>query len=103
MNGFRNFLASIRFSGSRFDVYYGHLLGQGAGYPTADRDGWSEFEAEHLRTHDDMWHDFDAFVQENGAPSLGELEFMHESPYLNLYVYPAEADYARRRPLAPAT
>jgi MGT family glycosyltransferase len=72
-----------------------------SGYPTADRDGWSEFEAEHRRTHDDMWHDFDAFVQENGAPSLGELEFMHESPYLNLYVYPAEADYARRRPLAP--
>ena len=39
-----------------------------SGYPTADRDGWREFEAEYLRTHDDMWHDFDAFVQESGAP-----------------------------------
>jgi hypothetical protein len=36
MNGFRTFLASIRFGGSRFDFYYGHLLGQGSGYPTAD-------------------------------------------------------------------
>jgi MGT family glycosyltransferase len=26
---------------------------------------------------------------------------MHESPYLNLYSYPAEADYARRDPLGP--
>jgi len=36
MNGFRTFLASFRFSGGRFDLYYGHLLGQGTGYPTAD-------------------------------------------------------------------
>ena len=36
MNGFRTFLASIRFTGSRFDLYYGRILGQGSGYPTAD-------------------------------------------------------------------
>lgn len=36
MNGFRTFLASIRFTGSRFDLYYGNVLGQGSGYPTAD-------------------------------------------------------------------
>ena len=36
MNGFRMFLASIRFSGTRFDTYYGKILGQGAGQPTAD-------------------------------------------------------------------
>ena len=36
MNGFRTFLASFRFSGSCFDLYYGHLLGKGTGYPTAD-------------------------------------------------------------------
>ena len=72
-----------------------------SGYPTADRTGWHEFHAEHLRTHSDMWRDFDAFVQANSAPSLPELEFMHESPYLNLYVYPAEADYERRWPLKP--
>lgn len=36
MNGFRTFLASIRFSGSRFDMYYEQVLRQGEGYPTAD-------------------------------------------------------------------
>lgn len=36
MNGFRMFLSSIRFSGNRFDVYYGKLLTQSAGQPTAD-------------------------------------------------------------------
>ena len=33
------------------------------------------------------------------APPLPELEFVHESPWLNLYLYPAEADYERSRPL----
>ena len=28
-------------------------------------------------------------------------DFIHESPWLNLYLYPAEADYQRERPLAP--
>ena len=36
-----------------------------------------------------------------GAPPLPDLEFIHESPWLNLYLYPAEADYARSQPLAP--
>ena len=52
-----------------------------------------------------MWADFDAFCREHGAGGLadGELgpEFMHESPYLNLYSYPAEADYERANPLGP--
>jgi hypothetical protein len=36
VNGFRTFLASIRFSGNRFDLYYRNVVGRGAGYPTAD-------------------------------------------------------------------
>lgn len=36
MNGFRMFLASIRFSGTRFDAYYGKLLSDNDGQPTAD-------------------------------------------------------------------
>jgi MGT family glycosyltransferase len=72
-----------------------------SGYPEADRSGWDAFRAEFRRTHQPMWREFDAFVQERGAPPLPELEFIHESPYLNLYVYPAEADYRRSRPLAP--
>ena len=36
MNGFKTFLASFRFSGTRFDVSYRNVVGQGTGYPTAD-------------------------------------------------------------------
>jgi UDP:flavonoid glycosyltransferase YjiC (YdhE family) len=42
---------------------------------------------------------FDAFCVERGAPPLAELDFIHESPHLNLYLYPDEADYARATPL----
>ncbi len=52
-----------------------------------------------------MWADFDAFCREHGENGLsyGELgpDFIAESPYLNLYSYPAEADYARERALGP--
>jgi MGT family glycosyltransferase len=70
-----------------------------SGYPTDDRSGWDEFRTEYERTHRTLWEEFDAFMRDSGAPSLPELEFIHESPFLNLYLYPAEADYARARPL----
>jgi MGT family glycosyltransferase len=72
-----------------------------SGYPAYDPGGWDAFRAEYRRTHGDMHADFDAFVQERGAPPLPDLEFIHESPWLNLYVYPSEADYPRTQPLAP--
>ena len=76
-----------------------------SGYPVADRGLWGEFLDEVNRTHRDMWADFDEFVRERGAQGLtwSDLgpEFIHESPWLNLYVYPAEADYGRTQPLAP--
>jgi len=76
-----------------------------SGYPVADRSGWSEFLDEVRRTHGDMWAEFDAFCRANGEAGLtyGPLgpDFIAESPYLNLYSYPAEADYARDRPLGP--
>jgi UDP:flavonoid glycosyltransferase YjiC (YdhE family) len=46
-----------------------------------------------------MWSEFDAFVREAGGSSLPDLEFIQHSPYLNLYLYPEDADYPRRRPL----
>jgi MGT family glycosyltransferase len=70
-----------------------------SGYPAADTRGWDEFRAEYARTHKDMHADFDAFCRDRGAPPLPELEFMHTSPHLNLYLYPDEVDYARSQPL----
>ena len=76
-----------------------------SGYPADDRSAWPPFLAEYRRAHADMWADFDAFCREHGAGGLadGELgpEFMHESPNLNLYSFPAEADYERANPLGP--
>ena len=76
-----------------------------SGYPVDDRSGWPAFLDEVRRTHADMWWDFDAFCRENGETGLayGDLgpEFIAESPYLNLYSYPAEADYERAQPLGP--
>ena len=37
-----------------------------------------------------------------GAPPLPERDFIHESPWLNLYLYPEEIDYPRGRPLGPS-
>jgi MGT family glycosyltransferase len=76
-----------------------------SGYAAADRGGWPAFLDEVRRTHADMWADFDAFCREHGEHGLtyGDLgpDFIAESPYLNLYSYPAEADYARERPPGP--
>ncbi len=76
-----------------------------SGYPVADQTAWPEFLREVRRTHADMWMDFDAFCRANGETGLtyGKLgpEFIAESPVLNLYSYPAEADYEREVPLGP--
>jgi MGT family glycosyltransferase len=70
-----------------------------SGYPTADRSQWPAYWDEYRRTHGEMHAAFDAFCQERGAPPLPDLEFIHESPHLDLTLYPAEADYVRERPL----
>jgi MGT family glycosyltransferase len=72
-----------------------------SGYPTGDRSGWDEFREEYRRVHADMHADFDEFARQRGCPPLPELEFIHRSPYLNLFLYPEEADYERSRPLGP--
>jgi UDP:flavonoid glycosyltransferase YjiC (YdhE family) len=76
-----------------------------SGYPVADRSAWPAFLDGVRRTHGDMWADFDAFCRDHGDRGLsyGPLgpEFIGESPYLNLYSYPAEADYERAVPLGP--
>jgi MGT family glycosyltransferase len=72
-----------------------------SGYPTGERSSWDAYRREYARTHSEMQADFDEFCRERGAPALPELEFMHESPWLNLFIYPSEVDYPRRQPLGP--
>jgi MGT family glycosyltransferase len=73
-----------------------------SGYAIDDRSGWNEFRDEYRRRVGQMQEDFSEFCVEQGAPRLPELEFIDESPWLNLYLYPAELDYPRSRAL-PAT
>jgi glycosyltransferase, MGT family len=69
-----------------------------SGLPSGDRAGWDEFRAEYDRTHRALWQDFNAWVVEQGAPPLPDLEFIHKGD-ANLYVYPEVLDYTDRRPL----
>ena len=71
-----------------------------SGLPADDRGEWAAFRAEYDRTHRAMWEAFNAWVVEQGAPPLADLEFIHESDAANLYVFPEEADYTDRRPLS---
>jgi MGT family glycosyltransferase len=70
-----------------------------SGYPTGDPAVWDEFRERYRELHEPLQAEFSAFCEERGAPPLPELEFIHESPFLNLYLYPAEADYRRSQPL----
>jgi MGT family glycosyltransferase len=70
-----------------------------SGLPSEDRSEWQAFREAYDRTHRPTWEDFDAWCRAQGTAPLPELEFEHTSPDLNLYVYPAVADYTARRPL----
>jgi MGT family glycosyltransferase len=70
-----------------------------SGLPAADRSEWDTYWNTYGQALGEMQADFDSFCQESGAPPLPEGEFIHESPWLNLYLYPDEIDYPRSRPL----
>jgi MGT family glycosyltransferase len=72
-----------------------------SGLPLGDRSAWGEFRAEYARQVAELQASFSEFCVERGAPPLPELEMIHESPWLNLTIYPAELDYPRSVPLAP--
>jgi UDP:flavonoid glycosyltransferase YjiC (YdhE family) len=72
-----------------------------SGLALRDRTDWDEFRAEYAREIGEMQADFSDFCVERGAPPLPELEMIHESPWLNLLLYPSELDYPRGRPLGP--
>jgi MGT family glycosyltransferase len=70
-----------------------------SGLPAADRSGWAQYRAEVERTYRPMWEEFNAWVVDQGAPSLPDLEFMPRDNAANLYVFPEEVDYLADRPL----
>jgi MGT family glycosyltransferase len=72
-----------------------------SGYPTEDRSRWNEFWAEYDRVLGPQSQAFSEWLVERGAPPLPMRDYVWPSPYLNLYVYPHEADYPRRDPLPP--
>jgi MGT family glycosyltransferase len=71
------------------------------GLPLDDPSEWETYRDEYRRAIDDMQGDFSEFCVERGAPPLPPGEMIHESPWLNLYLYPREVDYPRSMRLAP--
>jgi MGT family glycosyltransferase len=72
-----------------------------SGLPSNDDTDWDEYWSTYREVHAEMHHDFDEFCQAHGAPPLPADDFIHESPWLNLYLYPDQVDYPRATPLAP--
>ena len=72
-----------------------------SGYAAGDRSGWDEFRAEYLRATGDLHGEFSAFCAEHGGGLLPAGDFMPESDWLNLYLYPAAVDYARAHAPGP--
>ena len=74
-----------------------------SGYPAGDRSGWEEFWAEYDRILGPQVAAFSDWLASHGAPRLPDhnRDYIWESPYLNLFVYPEFADYRRREPLPP--
>jgi MGT family glycosyltransferase len=66
-----------------------------SGLPTADPDAWGPYREEYRRVIGPLWAEHDALHRERGAPGLPELELIGVSPWLNLWLYPRELDYAR--------
>jgi MGT family glycosyltransferase len=70
-----------------------------SGYATDDPSHWEEFRRRYRELHEPLQREFGEFCVARGAPPLPDGEFIHESPFLNLYLYPPDADYERSRRL----
>jgi MGT family glycosyltransferase len=66
-----------------------------SGLAVEDRTNWEAFRAEYTAQVGDLQASFSRFCVERGAPPLPAMEMIHESPWLNLYLYPQELDYPR--------
>jgi MGT family glycosyltransferase len=72
-----------------------------SGLPSDDTGGWDEYWHAYRDAHREMHAEFSEFCQQRGAPLLPADDFIHESPWLNMYLYPDEVDYRRAQPLGP--
>src|SRR6476620_9443078 len=59
-----------------------------SGYPSDNPTRWDDFRTRYRELHEPLQREFTEFCVERGALPLPELEFIHESPLLNLYIYP---------------
>ncbi len=71
-----------------------------SGYPAGERGGWDEYRDEYRRTIGPLHTEHDALYRERGLTGLPDLELIGTSPWLNMYLYPRELDYARAAPPA---
>lgn len=72
-----------------------------SGYPAGDGSGYDRFRVEYRRAVAEVHAAFADFCASRSAPPLAEGRFIHESAFLNLFLYPREIDYPRSRALAP--
>ena len=86
--------------GARYGWPEDHRFGSVA-IPNRALDSWPEFWAEYDRVLTPLHGEFSEFCQSRGASPLPARAFIHESPHLNFYAYPSEADYRRSAGLGP--
>ncbi len=72
-----------------------------SGLALSDRAAWEPFRREYARQMAELQGGFSEFCRERGAPPLPAPEMIHQSDWLNLYLFPRELDYPRRAPLGP--
>jgi UDP:flavonoid glycosyltransferase YjiC (YdhE family) len=70
-----------------------------SGLPVADRSGWDAFREEYRRVHADLLEQHNDFRASVGVAPCPPDEFNTHSPWLNMYLFPEVADYARAEPL----
>ncbi|CAB4571061.1 unannotated protein [freshwater metagenome] len=71
-----------------------------SGLAENDPSSWASYQQAYEKTQRPMWEKFNSWVVSQGAPTLPDMDFIHTSKDLNLYVYPTELDYTDKRPLA---